>query len=376
MKKNNNWCNKFYLEGLNVERFLNQLIESKIRVYNLKRIDFNKIEFDVSFKDVRKIEKLSKNFNFKVEKASKGIFSIISFLKNRLGIAIGIVLSICLVAVANQFTFNFSILGLENIDKTKIEEVLKNHGIDRFKINKFDANEIESILSNEIPEISMVSVIKKGTTIIVNIKEKLPNLEDSYQPIIAEHNMLITGLEVYSGFTNLKIGDSILKGETLVYPYSFDGNNNPIPCEPKAKIEALTWFSASVRFCENEKKLVRTGEKQIFENSYFFGKNEVFKRKNEILFENYEMEEMNEQISYLFLPIGVNKKIAHELKEVEIKHNFEEEKDGLIKSCLESAYIKVPSNILIEDEKVVLSNDGDGIIISVYLQASIILGEN
>jgi len=377
MKKGNKcFGNKFCLEGLNVERFINHLVESNITVYNLKKTEFNKLEFTTNVKDSIKVEKLAESFNFKIVHGYKGVYSLLNFLKNRIGIIIGLILAFILTIIVNQFTFNFSILGLENIEESRVEEVLKKCGIEKFKINEFDSKVLETCLASEISEISMVSVVKKGTTIIINIKEKLPSLEAAYQPIVAEYNMLITGLEVYAGFTNLKVGDSIFKGDTIIFPYSFDGDNNPIPCEPKAKITALTWFTASQIFVGNEIRLVRTGNKQIYDSAYNLGKNEILKTEKEIDFEKYEVEETNDLISYLFLPIGVDKKVAYELEEIEIKHNFEEEKDGLINNCLKTAYEKVPLNILIEDEKVVLSNDEDRIIISVYLQASIVLGES
>ena len=377
MKKNKQKVgNKFFLEGLNIERFLNALTEQKISVYNLNRVDINKIEFEVRLKDAFKVEKLISNFHFEVKREAKGVLGLLKFFQNRIGIVIGLILALALVIVSNQFTFNFSILGLENIEEAKIEEVLKNNGIEKFKINNFDAGKLEEILSAEIPEISMVSVMKKGTTIIINIKEKLPTFEEKYKPIVAEYNMLIESLEVYAGFTNLKVGDSVLKGDTIVYPYEFDGNGNPTSCEPKAKIKALTWFSASKSVEKVETRLARTGRKQFLEVSYKLGNNEIFKEEKEITFENFEVEEVNRQISYMFLPINITKKVAYEIREEKIEHNFELEKGGIIKNCLETAYGKVPSNILIDDEKVVLSNDEDRVIVSVYLQASISIGED
>lgn len=377
MKKNKkSLANKFIVEGLNLARFLNVLLEKDIKLYNIKRPEYNIIEFECSIKDSYVVQQYANKINLKVQKQNKGILKFFSFLKNRLGILVGGIVAIVLFLISNQFTMNFYVLGLENIEKSRVEAVLNNHGIEKYKINNFDCVELENILSSEIPEISMVSVVKKGTAIVINIKEKLPEIEDSYKPIVAEYNLLIEEMEVYSGFSNFKVGDTVKKGETIIFPYSFDGNNQPIACEPKAKIVGKTWFCHSEIVLDKEEKLVRSGNYIIFESSYnVFGKNIL--EKNEVIkFENYEIEENNLNISYLFLPIKVDKKVAYELKKEEIVHDFEKEKEDIIKNCLELAYSKVPSNILIEDEKVVLSNEEDKNIVSIYLQANIVLGED
>ena len=136
MKKNKkSLANKFIVEGLNLARFLNVLLEKDIKLYNIKRPEYNIIEFECSIKDSYVVQQYANKINLKVQKQNKGILKFFSFLKNRLGILVGGIVAIVLFFISNQFTMNFYVLGLENIEKSRVEAVLNNHGIEKYKIN-------------------------------------------------------------------------------------------------------------------------------------------------------------------------------------------------------------------------------------------------
>ena len=375
MRKRNKQINKFILEGLNTERLLNQLISLNIQTYNFKKLDYNKMEFETATKDADKVRKLIKRLNFKSEETNKGFARVIEFFKYRFGIIIGLVLAMVFIIVVNSYTFNFKILGIENITEQEVEAKLKDFGIEKFKINNFNDENLEMYLMENIPKISMVSVAKKGTTIIINIKEKLKEYEENYQPIVAKENMFITNLQVYAGHTSKKVGDSVMVGETIVEPYIIDSMGEKKSIEPKAYIEGKVWYSSSEIFNLNEKVLVRTGKKIVLNSEYLLGNTSIFKTTRNNTFDNFEIIEEDRLVSYLFLPIKLKNAIAYELKEEYNSRNFEDYKDEIIQRNLETAYSKVPLNVLIEDEKVVISNTEDMYFINVYLESSIVLGE-
>lgn len=375
MKKKSKQINKFILEGLNTERLINQLISLNIQTYNFKKTDYNKLEFETNLKDADKVRTLVKRLNFKCEEVSTGLAKTIEFFKYRFGILIGLVLSIIFIVIINSYTFNFKILGIENITSEEVETVLKEYGIEKFKRNSFEDEKLEMFLIEKLPRISMVSVAKKGTTIIINIKEKLKEYEENYLPIVASENMLITNMQVYAGYTNKKVGDSVMAGETLVEPYIIDANGEKKSIEPKAFIEGKVWYTSSETFEVNETKLVRTGKKIILSSEYLLGNGSVFKSEKTNTFENYEIEESEKIISYIFLPIKLKNTIAYELKEEYNSRNFEDFKDEIVARNLSVAYSKVPANALIDDEKVVISNSEDKYFINVYLESSVVLGE-
>ena len=57
------------VEGIEIERFLNNLIRNNIHVFNVKRIDSNKIEFSIERQDMRELKNLYRggNYNIKIK---------------------------------------------------------------------------------------------------------------------------------------------------------------------------------------------------------------------------------------------------------------------------------------------------------------------
>ena len=80
------------------------------------------------------------------------------------------------------------------------------NGIKDKQINKIENNVIEQHLKKSFEDISLVSVIKKGTNLIVNVKEK-ELVEQNYSPICAPNNLLIERIEVSQGIQKVKEGE-------------------------------------------------------------------------------------------------------------------------------------------------------------------------
>ena len=214
----------------------------------------------------------------------------------------------------------------------------------------------------------MVSVKKVGTSLIINIKEKLNDSKENKADLIAPYNMLITNIQVFSGTANVKIGDLVKKGHVLVYAYMEDGAGEIINCEPSANIQSDIWFTNEIYYKTKEIIQVRTGNKEVQTNILFGGrllKNNISSSK----FEKYEVEIKEFLICDFLLPIKAKKVIYYEIEEVEIERDFEADKDLIISECYKNAVEKVPTGFEIIKEDIVVSEVENGFIVSAYLKS-------
>ena len=363
----------FKFEGLNIERFLNELIKNNVNVFDIERPSYKLLYFKISPENYKKLKtiKTLKNFNFTLIDKN-GFPKWLEIFKLRNGLFVGAMVSCLAISVLSLFTFNINIYGIESIKREEILNVLKQKNIDINKINNFNNEEIENLLKTNLDKISLVSVSKLGTSININIKEKLKQPWENYESIIAPYNLLITDIEVHQGYTTLNVGDSVAEGGVIVNNFDYNNLGVKFDVEPIAKIEADVWFCGEVVFNSEEVVKYKTGNK-IVNSSLLFNNLKLFSKTKPVKFDNYEKVVYNEYIfNNCFLPIKLYKETFYEIKEKVVKHNFEEEKDSLIEKSKQLAYEKVPNDIKILEENVNIIECENGTkIIQTYLKSHI-----
>lgn len=361
-------CQTLEVKGLNFHKILATL--QPYHVLQLDRKAYDLCYITVLKKDAKNIVKVLKRQNFSIKMVERfGLDRFLGLCRARIGIVIGMIFVIPCLFFLSQFTFRIECVGLESITEEQILEVLRNHGIETYHINHQDTKEIETILTQSFPNISMVSCAKHGTSYVISIKEKLPDIEQSFDPIVAPYTMMLTTFQVHQGYSPYQVGDIVKKGDILVYPYYINENNEQVAIRPNMTIESIVYYVGQVEFREKEIQYERTGKTKCF-SSYYFGKFLLIQDNIENPFEFFEKESYNEYIAQnLFLPIRVEKTIFYELAEKEIVHNFEEEKDGLINQARNLAYEQAPKDAKIESEDVVILQNGDVTYVRVNLQS-------
>lgn len=372
MKKTNNTIVK--CTGNNLTKFLNLCIKEKITLNSLMRIDSKNIRFSISDKDLKILKTLDTyGYTLEIEKDG-GIKKFKHFIVWNMGVFIGAILSIVLLFFVNNRLFNIQITGLLNYSKDDIIKEINVFGLDYF--DKLDKNNeaLENHLLNKF-DFSLVSIISKGNTLIVKIKEEIPDISSKYIPITADYDMIITDINVYAGTSSKRVGDICYKGDVLVYPYEII-NDEKIDVVPIAEFKGDVYFSSRYNFKNKEIKSFRTGEKTIIKNSMLLGNKLLFEETNDIPYDKYEIEEVYEEISYYFLPLKIKKIIAYELDEKEISYNFDEEKEKIISNLKKDTYDLVPKDMEISNEEIEISSTNYGNIVTIYLKSSVYLKYN
>ncbi len=371
MRKNNsNWA-RLKIKGSNTNLIINNCVKNDIELQNVYRPSNQELEITLSDNNLKKFKNLDLE-NYEVTTLSTSLKQkFIHFLIFRIGLIIGVVASIILMFFMQNRLININIYGLNTIQREEFIDKINEYGIKRFSLMNFDKSDLEKYLADNF-DLSFVSIITKGNTLIISAKEELPDINKGYVPITAEYNMIIKEINVFAGTSTKKIGDVVFAGDILVEPYEYISNEK-ISITPCAEIRGEVYFSASYNFVAEEEVQVRTGNSKIINFCMNIGKYKLLENKTDCPFENYEVEEIDNLITNYFVPIHVSKTIAYELTTETVTKNFEDEKDNIINKIKDEAYSQVPSNLNVISEDIKINSTNYGNIVTIYLKSSVYL---
>lgn len=336
---------KYDITGYNVEELLLKLYSKKLKLYDIKKYDYKHISFRLENKNHNKVKKYLANYQVIITK--QGIKNLPKLILSQIGILLGVFVGIIFGIFFSSYTWQIEIYGTKNLTNTEILSVLKNNGIKTGKINLISSEEIESILLNNYERLAQVSVIKKGTAIIINLSEKLVYEEIEYNPILANSCGIITNLNVITGTINVKVGDYVNVGDILVLPFNVDSAGKKVSVKPIADIKATIFSITKTEINKHEQILVNSGKTQkvyrykLFNFNLFFGKN-----KNS--FALFSVDSYNENISDL-VPFSRQVFVYHELVPKQIENDLTTAKQTIIDENETQAKLKLPSGAEIID---------------------------
>ena len=276
-KKSRNSCIEMEISGYNIERTLNFLCSKNVEFYEVEKYNLKQARIQIKPKDKKFVKQFLAERKIEVESEKYvGLFKLSNFFKVRYGILIGLFLAISLVIVMSNFMLKIDVIGAENVDEAEIVAMLEENGVSPFThLNSIQTERVEKLVLQNFDKVSSVSAIKKGCTIVINIKEKVINDEfedlENISPLLATQHGMITDITLIQGTLLVKVGDIVKVGDPLVAPYTFDSNGKQIPIVPKAKIMADVWLTGKEEHTESYMKKERTGNFVSFRQTTLFG---------------------------------------------------------------------------------------------------------
>ena len=212
----------------------------------------------------------------------------------------------------------------------------------------------------------MVSVVKKGTSIIINLKEKLisDEIDDEFKvgAILASEDGTIKNIKLIQGTLLVKAGDKVRAGDALVASYIVDSSGKRIPTQPKAEITFEFLLAGQSEHKEYSETEVRTG-RSVSERIMSFLDKEIVTTKAEIPFKKYEVERNETYLSNSVLPLKYIILTYYELEEVTLTQNFSEVKDQKIEEAKKLAMARKKENDnVVYENFVITEKDGRTIV--------------
>lgn len=201
------------------ERFLNVLAANGIVFRNISKKREN-FEITLLKKDFLKLHSLRKNCNIKIKIIKKsGIPFLINKHKFRYGMVIGFIFFALTLSFLSSRLWIFKINGNSSLSETAVKTSLYNLGIKEgmsMKSIDTDILKLKFVLNGE--NIAWSSFNRQGSVLEVNLTEfdNSENGENTPSNLIAEYDAIIKRIDIQSGTVEVKIGDTVSKGQLLV----------------------------------------------------------------------------------------------------------------------------------------------------------------
>lgn len=359
------------VSGLNLHKLIAFFEKEKIYITDLERINQKKLTFIIAGDDYKKLKKspLHKNYKIKIIKRY-GLESYSRKFLSKIGLFVAIIVMLTtIINLTNKIqvvSFNNTNHTCQNGDQCIytednfliLKKELENYNIkNNASIYSLPNNkELKTNLLIKFPQISDVFIERNGVQLNVNILESKLPLNQIKTDLIAEHSGIVIKTNVTSGELKVKIGDIVLKGDTLI-------KNTGTPA--KGSVVLRSFYHENLIFNEKQITYTRTGNKTNVNNLSLLGF-KLNSTKN-INYKIYETEVKNKYVSVnSILPIKLNQTTYYELEKKEITLSFEKEKDRLYKELEALTETKIPVNAEIKNTTFTLKQEDSRYLITCY----------
>lgn len=359
----------FKIKGLNVERLMNECLKQKIKLNLLDR-NKDKIIFECEYACLKQVKNLIKNYEL-LEIRYNGIIGIIKLFQNKIPLLVTLAVCVFVLVFWQTHLWNYSISGLNRVEQSSVVQFLKDNqcGLGT-NLKKLNSEKIANALYENFSELSFVSVMNVGTSLVLNFQEKEydENLDESKMlPVIANFDGVVSSIEVSQGTPLVKVGDIVKAGQTLIAPYVVvDGVSHKV--RAKGSVWASVFIKGQVVFKENGVKKIRSGKVQTIREMELLG--QKFDLKSEKLqFAEYEAVKSSKiYCNNMPLCFKIVETKYYELVDVKETKKFEDEKELLKKQSRYLAYKNLKADFNVTSEQTDIVNSGENYYITTYLK--------
>ena len=323
------------VEGYYIERFINMCRTNKIMIWHLKRKDDVNLGCRINIQDFKKVCNLVKKTRCKVKiNRKKGFPFLVHKYKKRKIFFLFLLLLIFLIFLSSNFVWNVDIIEENGQILENIAQDVENVGLKVGKLkSEVDTKEIINKIRLQRADIAWMGIELKGTNAIVKIvkadeKPEIVNKEE-YCSIVSDKEGVITKINAKSGTANVKVGDTIRKGETLINGW-MEGKYTGIRyVHARGEVQAKIWYTKNKKILYNATERRETGN---IENKYKIKINNfeinLSKRLSKFkIYDTIDTENKFKIFTDFYLPISVIKITNREIEEQQKNYTIEEAKN-------------------------------------------------
>lgn len=213
-----------------------------------------------------------------------GLPTLVTRLKGRIGLLVGMLLALSLVALAHSVVWDIRISGNKSLSDHTVRETLAACGLSVGRsLRGFEADKLENDALILDDRLAWISVNRKGTVAYVELRERIPRpAEESDSPcdIVAAMGGVIQWVELEEGNVLVSAGQPVGKGQILVSGL-YDSTQQGIRyTTAKARVYARTTRELTV-------KIPLSYEQKIYETHAYTTNGEICQEKILIFFGNH-----------------------------------------------------------------------------------------
>ena len=372
------------IEGYYIERFINICKNKKIVIWNLKREKEIDLKLNVGIRDFKEICKIAKKTRCKVKiETKKGIPFLINRYKKRKIFIFLLIVIVALILLSSNFVWNVEIVEENNNILENIEQDLEEAGLKTGKLKqKINTKEVINKIRLKRQDIAWMGIELKGTNAIVKLvkAEEKPEIidEEEYCNIVSDKEGIITKINALTGTANVKVGDTIKKGDVLINGW-MEGKYTGIRyVHAKGEIEAKVWYTKHKKILYNTTEKRETGNiEEKYQIKFNNFKINLYKTLSKFeIYDTIETENKFKLFSDFYLPISINKITNKEVEEVQKKYSLEEAKNIGIQELEEELDKEIEDKDKIVNKNINTYENEDGVDVYVTYEVLENIGTN
>ena len=309
---------KLKITGKNTKRFINDLIQQKVLLYDISMFD-KYVLIVVDEDGYAQIKKVKTSYKIEVVD-SFGKAKIIDIIKKYRFFLIFLFVGILIIKLLSSIVFDIDI----EHSKSDIREIVLNdlneYGIAKyhFKVSYKKKEEIiRKILKKETERIEWLEIDSVGTKYVVKVEERVKNntvKSTTPQNIIAKKDAMVLLIHAENGEVKAKKYQYVKKGDVLIS--GFISKDDKIVKKERAEgyVFGEVWYQVQIELPKVYKEELKTGKKKNRLELYFFDKNIfLFNLKR---YKNYKISR-HKLIENKIFPVGLSYSTIYETKKIE-----------------------------------------------------------
>ncbi|MDP5273094.1 sporulation protein YqfD [Chengkuizengella axinellae] len=363
---------KLKVRGETIESLLNELIQFKIKIWNVKRLSEGMLEFHIHLNDFFKLRPLLKKTGCRmtVVKRYGAPFFLNKIMKRQFFIS-GIALFLAGIFILSTLIWNVEVIGNERLTSEDILEEAEDLGLYKYQF-KFKMDNLDLIakeLTKRLPETSWVGVELKGTKIQIKVVEStIPEEEPLYNPrnLISTSDAIITKIFAEQGNPMVKVNHRVKKGDILISGVLGDEENQEIVVA-KGEVKGLVWYEYNLKIPLKQEVKIYTGN--VKDRKYLVLGNRAIKINGfgDLEFSSFENQLSRHMLSWREYPLHIgwiDEKVL-ESNLMERNLSIEEAKAVGIQQAKSDILFNTGIETAIVEENIIEADEKDGMI---YMQ--------
>lgn len=259
------------LTGDNRYRLLNALIKSSISIKEMTDSG-DHLQGRVDLTKITKLSRMCDKYNVELEiLGEQGLLVTGRRYYKHYGLLAGVAVSLIVMAFLSNIVLHIRIIGADHDTRQDIQAVLEDFDIEvGTPMSDIDFYRLETALTKDTDSIAWAGIRRNGSELVINISQikQIPDIKQKRYPanIIATHDAVITGFQVYSGSLDVMLGDAVAKGQILISGEYQDTEGNLLYRYSQASITGK-FIDTQVfyePFVDTQKVIEENAEEQTF----------------------------------------------------------------------------------------------------------------
>ncbi|MCI8444384.1 MAG: sporulation protein YqfD [Clostridia bacterium] len=372
------------VEGYYIERFINICKIKKITVWNLKRSKEIQLSLNVRVSEFKELCQIAKKARCKIKiEHKKGLpFLLHKYKKRKIFLILLIIVSI-LIGLSSNFVWNVDIVEENAQEMENIAQDIENAGLKTGTLkSKINTKEIINRIRLQRKDVAWMGIELKGTNAIVKLvkADEKPDIidENEYCSILSDKEGVITKINAQNGTANVKVGDTVKKGDILINGW-MEGKFTGIRyVHSKGEVEAKVWYTKSKKIFYNTTQIQETGN---VKNTYAikinnFEINFLKKLSKFEIYDTIETEKKFKLFSDFYLPISIVKTTYKEQEKIQKQYELEEAKNIGIEELQKELEEEIKNKDKIVNKNINTYEQADGVEIYVTYEVIENIGTN